>query len=608
MTMTILIVDDELKARRNLGDWLSHRGYEVIDAATLQEARANIARGIADLVLLDVQLPDGYGLDLLDEFPMQPTSPLFILITAYGDIEMAVEAMKNGAHDFLQKPIILATLEKSIRRAEDIISMRRDLMNFRTIRSEDGEFLIGSQSMQTLIQQAQRIAQTGASVLITGEISTGKESLARVIHRLGPRAHKPFITVNCATMAGPAIEAELFGYEPGAFENAKHRERGLIENADKGVLFLDEIASLPLDLQAKILSVMEKWSFKRLGGVRPISIDVQFLAASSHDLEALIAQKKFLGELYYRLKVVDLHIPPLRARREDIPSMVNLFIRQYSLRTGMTISNITPRAVEALMVYHWPGNIRELRNTIERAMLFCDGSVLDLHHLPPECYQAGMVSSRADAKSEIAVPPEASSRPVHNPRSRFSILFIAADPTDASRLRIGEELREIQKHLQSARLRTRFKLEFPRLSLQTSDISQALLDVQPQIVHFAGHGMATGALGFENSLGQTHFVQPGALAALFEQFADHVNCVVLNACYAEIQARAIAQHIDYVIGMSQAVSDRAAIAFTTGFYQALGAGRTVEEAYKLGCVQIKLQDIPESLVPVLIKKEQIMQG
>lgn len=188
-----------------------------------------------------------------------------------------------------------------------------------------------------------------------------------------------------------------------------------------------------------------------------------------------------------------------------------------------------------------------------------------------------------------------------------SVLFLAADPTDASRLRLGEEFREIQEKLKLAKLRDRFRLELPQLSARPADISQALLDVQPQIVHFSGHGTSTGALCFENRAGQTHLVQPDALASLFEQFANQVDCALLNACYSENQAKAIAEHIKYVIGMNQAIGDKAAIAFAIGFYQALGAGRTIEDAYKLGCVQIRLQDIPEHLTPVLIKKEQMQQ-
>jgi len=186
----------------------------------------------------------------------------------------------------------------------------------------------------------------------------------------------------------------------------------------------------------------------------------------------------------------------------------------------------------------------------------------------------------------------------------ITILFLAADPTDASRLRLGEELREIQEKLQLAKLRDQFRLE-QRMSVRPADLSQALLDVQPQIVHFSGHGTATGALCFENQIGEIHSIEPDALAALFEQFADQVSCVLLNACYSEVQSKAISAHIDYVIGMNQAIDDRAAIAFAIGFYQALGGGRTAEDAYKLGCVQLRLQNIPEHLTPVLIKKEQV---
>jgi len=385
MSLTILIVDDEENARLNIGSFLSTRGYEVLGASTLSEAREHLQRGSVDLILLDVRLPDGYGPSLLEETLSMPLRPPIILITAFGDVDMAVEAMKNGAHDFLQKPIELTQLENSILRAGEVISMRRELAHLREAQHKQLNFIVGkSPVMRTLLDHAQRAAAASVSVLITGETGTGKEVLARALHQMGLRAKKPFIDVSCPAIQSTVLESELFGYEPGAFTSAEKRKLGLMEVADEGILFLDEIASTPQDIQAKLLRALEERSFRRMGGTNLIKVDVQVVAASNRDLPQLIARGEFREDLYYRLKVVDLHIPPLRKRKEDIPELLGLFIRQNNLRMGINITDITPRALEALMAYNWPGNVRELRNVIERAMLFCDDPAIDLSHLPPE--------------------------------------------------------------------------------------------------------------------------------------------------------------------------------------------------------------------------------
>ena len=385
MTATILIVDDEEHALRNIGAYLEPKGFEIITATTLAQARASLKRGEPDIVLLDVQLPDGYGPDLLGETLHLPIRPPIILITAYGEIEMAVEAMKNGAHDFIQKPVELKTLEQSINRANEIVTMRKELNHLRQSQRAQINFVVGNNpKMRALIQATQRASQASVSVLITGETGTGKEVLARAIHQGGPRVEKPFVAINCAAIQSTMLESELFGYEAGAFTGAQKRKHGLMEVADEGVLFLDEISSMPMDMQAKLLRAIEERAFRRVGGTTMIKIDVQILAASNRDLAHLIKDGKFREDLYYRLKVVDLHLPPLRERKEDIPELVGLFICQNNPRMGLNIHDMTPRAIAALTNHNWPGNIRELRNVIERAMLFCDEATIDLPHLPPE--------------------------------------------------------------------------------------------------------------------------------------------------------------------------------------------------------------------------------
>jgi transcriptional regulator with PAS, ATPase and Fis domain len=238
--------------------------------------------------------------------------------------------------------------------------------------------------MRALLDYARRASEASVSVLITGETGTGKEVLASFIHRMGPRANKPFIAINCAAIQSTVLESELFGYEAGAFTGAEKRKPGLMEVADGGILFLDEISSMPTDMQAKLLRALEERAFRRVGGTNLIRVDVQLLAASNRRLTTLMEEGKFREDLYYRLKVVDLHIPPLRERKQDIPELVGLFIRRNNQRMGMNIQDVTPRALQVLMAHSWPGNIRELRNVIERAMLFCDEASLDLPHLPAE--------------------------------------------------------------------------------------------------------------------------------------------------------------------------------------------------------------------------------
>jgi two-component system, NtrC family, response regulator AtoC len=393
MSFTVLIVDDEEIFRRNTEEFLTARGYETYGAATLAEAREYLKRGDGDVVLLDVQLPDGYGPNLLYETANLPLRPPIILITAHGDIEMAVDAMKNGAHDFFAKPITYSQLEKSMQRAFEVVAMRRELAHLRETQKKSANFVVGkSPAQQMVLSQAQRAAAASVSVLITGETGTGKEILARFIHQSGPRANKPFIAINCAAIQNTMLESELFGYEAGAFTGAERRKHGLVEVADGGVLFLDEISSMPMDIQAKLLRALEERAFRRVGGTALIHVDLQVLAASNRDLKAMIHDSQFREDLYYRLKVVDLHMPPLRERRVDISELVGYFVRVYNGRQGMNVTDVSPRAMEALMAYNWPGNIRELSNAIERAILFSDGQTIELSDLPADLARLGSLS------------------------------------------------------------------------------------------------------------------------------------------------------------------------------------------------------------------------
>ena len=385
MSATVLVVDDEPTARSFVGGALGDAGYEAIEAGDLAQARQAIETGAADIVLLDVVLPDGSGLSLLQQIARENPSPPVILITAFGEVDIAVQAMKQGALDFLQKPLDLDQLIGAVQRANEVVSLRRELAVLRKSGQDQFEWIIGEvPAMVRIADEAQRAAAAAASVLITGETGTGKEVLAQAIRYSGPRAEKPFVPVNCAALPETMIESELFGHEAGAFTGATKRKPGLMEVADGGILFLDEISSTKPDMQAKLLRVLDEQRFRRIGGVNEIHVDVQIIAASNRNLLSMMEQGTFREDLYYRLKVVDLHLPPLRDRIADVPALVGSFIRQLNVRTGNAVSGITPRAIDALKAHPWPGNIRELRHAVERAMLFCDDEQLDVGHFSPE--------------------------------------------------------------------------------------------------------------------------------------------------------------------------------------------------------------------------------
>jgi len=385
MTTSILVVDDEETARMVISEFLRSKGYEVLEAGTLGDARIIVKEGKADVIILDVQLPDGYGPHLLDEVARLPMRPQVIIITAHGEVSMAVDAMKAGAQDFIEKPLDLIKLEAAVKRANEVISMRRELNHWRTSLGKNLEFIVGSSpQMAHVVELARRASEMSVSALITGPTGTGKEVLARFIHKSGPRAGKPFIDINCPAIQPTMFESELFGHEAGAFTGATQRRIGLMEVANDGILFLDEISSMPMDLQAKFLRALEERAFRRVGGTKLIDVDVQIIAASNRNLREMIEKHEFREDLYYRLKVVDLDLPTLAERKDDIPELVGYFVRRFNMRQGSNILDVSPRAMEAMMNYNWPGNIRELSNTIERAVLFCDDPVIDINHLPLE--------------------------------------------------------------------------------------------------------------------------------------------------------------------------------------------------------------------------------
>ncbi|UYN89485.1 MAG: sigma-54-dependent Fis family transcriptional regulator [Anaerolineales bacterium] len=383
MTLTVLVIEDEKTARDNVSAFLKKKDYEVLEAADLKTGRQLLEQNSPDIVLMDVQLPDGLGTSLLEETVSMPLRPLMLVITGNGDINMAVDAMKNGAHDFLQKPVDFKRLEKSVQRAGEIVAMRRELLHLRE--TQYGDFVLGnSPEMKTLLQQAERGAQAGVSILIQGETGVGKEVVAKHIHKIGPRRDKPFMAINCAAFQSTMIESELFGHEAGAYTGADKKKIGLMEQANDGVLFLDEISSMAPDMQAKLLRALEERSFRRMGGNVLIKVDVQLVSASNRNLPEMIAKGEFREDLLYRLNTLQLKVPALRERKQDIPELVGFFVNHFNSSMGLNVQDVTDKAMQVLMNYSWPGNIRELRNVLERAMLFCDEAAIDMPHLPAE--------------------------------------------------------------------------------------------------------------------------------------------------------------------------------------------------------------------------------
>jgi DNA-binding NtrC family response regulator len=378
---TILIVDDEPAVRFGIRDYLESRGYVVREADSCREAQEALAGGEIDAALVDYVLPDGNALDLLGaDSALRP--PIFIL-TAHGSIELAVQAIKEGAEQFLTKPVALPALAVILERAlENRRSRKRELFQrSRRTRSALDPFLGTSPAIRRLAREAQRVCRSERPILIRGETGTGKGVLARWLHDSSPRAEEPFVDINCAGLSREFLETELFGHRKGAFTGAVETKLGLFEVADRGTLFLDELGDMDLQVQAKLLKVIEEKRFRRLGDINERSIDVRLIAATHQDLGSLITEKRFRGDLYFRISTLPLTVPPLRDRREDIPALAARLLADLAAEVGRRRSTLSPEALAALQAYDWPGNIRELSNVLERAVLLATGETLQTDDL-----------------------------------------------------------------------------------------------------------------------------------------------------------------------------------------------------------------------------------
>jgi two-component system, NtrC family, response regulator AtoC len=380
----ILILDDDALIRTVLSDRLERMGNTVAVAGSLAEARALLRTKIPDLALLDMKLPDGEGTTLLPELVGELDVPV-IMMTAHATVSSAVAALRQGARDLLEKPIAWERLEASVAAALEVTALRREVRALREQGRSEGTIVGQSPPMQELFRIVERVAPAEhTTVLIEGETGTGKGVIARLIHGLSPRAHQPFVNVTCTALAETIMESELFGHEKGAFTDARAMKRGLVELADRGTLFLDEIGELSPRLQGKLLQFIEDRTFRRVGGTRDLSVDTRLVTATNRNLEADVAAGIFRADLFYRLRVIPLHLPPLRDRSSDIPELARHFVVSYSRDLGKRVRRIDPGALELLCAYGWPGNVRELRNVIERAVLLADSDIITADTLPPE--------------------------------------------------------------------------------------------------------------------------------------------------------------------------------------------------------------------------------
>jgi Nif-specific regulatory protein len=402
----ILVADDHDSLRRGLAQALAEAGHEIEEAPNGNAAIEKLHEGFFDVVVSDLKMGGSTGLDVLKTTKTLHPSSAVILMTAFGSVSTAVEAMKNGAFDYVQKPFEIEEMEIKVEKALDVRRMQHQIDYLRHAQGDIYDFdrIIGSSgALEKVLGIVRKVAKANTTVLVRGETGTGKELIAGAVHHNSHRAARTFIKVNCAALQENLLESELFGHEKGAFTGADKQRIGRFEQADGGSLFLDEIGDMSPNTQAKILRVLQEHEFERLGGTRTIKVDVRLIAATNRDLPSMVAAGTFREDLYYRLNVVTIDMPPLRERKEDIQALAGFFIRRFAGELKKKIEGLEPEALKLLMRYNWPGNIRELENAIERAMLLADG-----HHIATDDLRLGdQASSGAtrETASIVKIPP-----------------------------------------------------------------------------------------------------------------------------------------------------------------------------------------------------------
>jgi len=410
---TILIVEDERKMLRLLELNLSEEGYTIQTALEAEAGLKLLRQEKVDLVVTDLKLPGMDGLEFLQAVKRTNAAIPVIVMTAFGTVETAVEAMKAGASDYVLKPFSMEEMKLIILKELDVGRLREENRSLREALGQRYEFrniVARGAKMQEVLATVERVAPSNSTVLLGGESGVGKDLIARAIHQHSRRAAGPFIKINCTAIPENLLESELFGYEKGAFTGAVSSKPGKFELADKGTIFLDEIGDVPGAIQVKLLRVLQEREFERLGGTKTLKVDVRVVAATNQDLRAALEQGTFREDLYYRLNVVPINIPPLREHKEDIPYLVDHFIARFARESGTTLAEITPAAMKLLIGFHWPGNVRELENIIERAVALSTGTVIDVADIrldfSPGKPGGAYASSRASASNAAPFPPE----------------------------------------------------------------------------------------------------------------------------------------------------------------------------------------------------------
>ncbi len=385
MNKKILIIDDEELFREDLAVVLSQQGFECRTAATAEEGLEVFREFMPDIVLTDIVLPGKNGVEILEELQQMNPACTIIMMTAYGTLETAVEAFRKGAADYVLKPLVIEDLLGKIRRIEAYQNLQQEIRLLRRELFDDFESLplVGkSPAMQQVLEQLQKVAPTSSTVLIHGESGTGKEVVARAIHQQSERNNRPFLALNCSGFQETLLESELFGHEKGAFTGAMRTKEGFFEVVGDGTLLLDEISEIPLPLQSKLLRVLEAKEFFRVGGTRPIPVKARIIAATNRNLKKMVKEGTFREDLYYRIAVFEIHLPPLRERLSDIPLLADFFVKKFNKELKKNYIGLSPAALQQFMAYNWPGNIRELRNVIERAMILGKGQYVEVGDLP----------------------------------------------------------------------------------------------------------------------------------------------------------------------------------------------------------------------------------
>ncbi|WP_394842543.1 sigma-54 dependent transcriptional regulator [Pendulispora brunnea] len=382
----ILIVDDEANARAALSEILHEEGYATETAADGFKALGKLEEFAPDVILTDLKMPGLDGITFMDKARAAAPGAVFVVMTAFGTISSAVAAVKKGADNYLTKPLEFESLSAIVERAMEkarLLQEARQLRDRLRERNAFGLIVSDDAKMHEILELVAQVGPSRASVLIMGESGTGKELIAESIHAASPRVQKPFVRLNCAALAESLLESELFGHERGAFTGAVGRRDGRFKQADGGTLFLDEIGEIPLGTQVKLLRFLQERTFERVGGNETLKVDVRVICATNRDLQEEIKKGRFREDLFYRLNVVTINLPPLRDRRSDIPALASFFLRRYAAENGRNIEGISDEALERLASYAWPGNVRELENAVERAVVLCEGTQIEARHLPP---------------------------------------------------------------------------------------------------------------------------------------------------------------------------------------------------------------------------------